>query len=514
MDTVTSLMTTPVVQADPDEPFHVVVRRMHDHRVGSVVVTSRGRVVGIVTERDVLRVDALGPVAGDAGSEPDARAGDVMTAPADCLTPDASPATALSTMRERGYRHMPVADGDDLVGIVSLRDLARVAHVGPPEVPRGLAGVVVTDTTVGDVRGAEGFYHYREYSAVDLARTRPLEDVWQLMVDGRLPADEAERDRFRAEVRPLRGLPTVLERVLPEVAGAGTVLDGLRTALSVVGASEGMRPLLDIDAERRRADALRLAAVTPTVVAALHRLAGGLAPIAPRDDLGPGADLLWMLSGEEPDPAIARALETYLITTIDHGFNASTFTARVVASTGADVAACVVAAVAALSGPLHGGAPSRALDLLDRIGTPDRIDEVVGDVLARGDRLMGFGHAVYRTDDPRSVLLSAVARDLAAGDPGSADRVAFADRVEHRVIELLDVHRPGRQLRTNVEFYAGVLMELCGVPRDMFTPAFASSRVIGWTANVLEQADDPKIIRPDARYVGPRPPRPVPDLAA
>jgi citrate synthase len=334
--------------------------------------------------------------------------------------------------------------------------------------------------------------------------------VWQLMVDGHLPADDAERARFRDEVRALRPIPRAVADVLPAVAASGTILDGLRTTLSVVGAATGMRPLLDTDPPTRRTAALRLAAVTPTIVAALHRLARGLAPVAPDPDLGPGADLLRMISGDDPDPDAARALETYLVTTVDHGFNASTFTARVVASTGADPAACVVAAVGALSGPLHGGAPSRALDLLDAIGTPERVDGVVGEILERGERLMGFGHAVYRTDDPRSVLLSEVARRLGTRSAGAADRVAFAELVEHRVIELLDRHRPGRHLRTNVEFYAGLVMELCGVPRDMFTPVFASSRVIGWTANVLEQADDPKIIRPAARYVGPRAPRPVP----
>ena len=220
-----------------------------------------------------------------------------------------------------------------------------------------------------------------------------------------------------------------------------------------------------------------------------------------------------MLTGDEPHAAHARAVETYLITTIDHGFNASTFTARVVASTGADLAACIVAAVGALSGPLHGGAPSRALDLLDEIGTADRIDAVVASILERGERLMGFGHAVYRTDDPRSVLLREVARGLGSASADARARVAFAEDVERRVVELLALHRPGRELRTNVEFYAGVVMDLCGIPRDMFTPTFASSRVIGWCANVLEQAADPKIIRPSARYVGP-PLAPVPELAS
>ncbi len=393
---------------------------------------------------------------------------------------------------------------------------ARPTAPQVPDVPRGLAGVVVTDTTIGDVLGGEGFFHYRGYSAVDLARTRGLEDVWALMIDGDLPVDGDARRRFRSEVRARRSLPAGVREVLGTLASAGSTLDGLRTALSLVGQEEGMRPLLDSTSARRREDALRLAAVTPTIVAALHRAALGEAPVEPRGDLSPGADLLWMLTGSEPDPELARALETYMVTTVDHGFNASTFTARVVASTGADMAACVVAAVGALSGPLHGGAPSRALDLLDSLdptetgGTTDGIDAAIRARLARGERLMGFGHAVYRTDDPRSVLLSEVASDLARRSDEAAAQVAHARLVESRAVELLEEHRPGRALRTNVEYFAGVVMDLCGVPRSMFTPTFASSRAIGWTANVLEQADDSKIIRPAARYVGPTAPRPVP----
>jgi len=183
----------------------------------------------------------------------------------------------------------------------------------------------------------------------------------------------------------------------------------------------------------------------------------------------------------------------------------------VIASTGADLGACVVGGIAALSGPLHGGAPSRALALLDEIGTPERIDEVVRPMVQRGQKIMGFGHAVYRTDDPRSVMLRDVAVELAV-DAAAAARVSFAVEVEAAVLQVLDELKPGRELHTNVEFYAGVVMELCGIPRSMFTPTFASSRVIGWCANVLEQIAQDKIIRPSARYVGPGAPRPVPPI--
>lgn len=196
-----------------------------------------------------------------------------------------------------------------------------------------------------------------------------------------------------------------------------------------------------------------------------------------------------------------------MISTIDHGFNASTFTARIIASTGADLAACLVGAVGALSGPLHGGAPSRALDMLDAIGTPDRIDSWIRDRVLRGDRIMGFGHSVYRTEDPRSRMLRGIAEQF--GGP----LVEFAVQVEARVEELLAELKPGRELHINVELYAGVVMELCGLPREMFTPTFCAARVVGWSANILEQAQDSKIIRPAARYVGPPPPQPLPVVA-
>ncbi len=374
----------------------------------------------------------------------------------------------------------------------------------PIRAPRGLAGVVVTETELGDVRGREGFFHYRQFSAIDLAKARSLEDVWRLLVDGALP-DEREAAAFRKEVRPLRAIPAAVRPVLPEIAAAcPDPLTGLRAALSVAGGARGVRPSYDLTPAERRADALWVAAVTPTLLAALHRLRRGEEPVEPQPDLSVAANYLAMVTGRVPHPAHARAVEQYLIATIDHGFNASTFTARVIASTGADVVAAVVGALGALSGPLHGGAPSRALDTLDAIGSPDRIDPWIRAAIARGERIMGFGHAVYRTEDPRSRLLKDVARSL--GGP----RVDLAMQVESRVVELLAELKPGRELYANVEFYAGVVMEACGLPPEMFTPTFASSRMIGWTANVLEQSLDSKIIRPSAAYVGPPAPQPVP----
>ena len=374
------------------------------------------------------------------------------------------------------------------------------------DVPRGLHNVAVTETGLSDVRGFEGFYHYRQYSAVDLAASRDFEDVWRLMLLGELP-DEPQRATFRAQVRAAREIPADVAVLLPQLArlsGHSGPLAALRSALSLVGASAGLRPVYDIDDDARARDTITLCAVTPTILAALHRITRGEPVLAPRADLGHAANYLYMLSGREPSAAHERAIERYLISTIDHGFNASTFTARVIASTGADVAAALVGAVGALSGPLHGGAPSRALDTLDAIGVPERAGSWVRERVLAGDRIMGFGHPVYRTEDPRSRMLKQIALEL------GGDLVEFAIQVETEVINQLAQLKPGRRLHTNVEFYAGVVMEQCGLPREMFTPTFAVARVVGWCANVLEQARDSKIIRPAARYVGPQPPQPVP----
>ena len=372
--------------------------------------------------------------------------------------------------------------------------------------PRGLKGVVVADTALGDVRGLEGFYHYRQYAAPDLAATRTLEDVWHLLIEGDLPT-RFELDRYRARIAALRPLPTELVSTLPAIATSSRVpLAGLRTALSQLAAVEDMPPTFDADPATIHANAMRLCAATPVLIAALHRLSNGELPIAPRADLSHAANYLYMIDGVVPDERYARAIEQYLILTVDHGFNASTFTARVVTSTGADVGSAVVAALGALSGPLHGGAPSRALDTLDAIGAPEHTEAWVRAAVGDGERIMGFGHAVYRTADPRSVMLRGIAEDL--GGP----LVEFAVQVESTVERVLAELKPGRELHTNVEFYAGVVMELCGLPRSLFTPTFATSRIIGWCAQILEQSTDRTIIRPSARYVGPEAPQPVPPI--
>ena len=365
------------------------------------------------------------------------------------------------------------------------------------DVPPGLNGVVAADTAIGAVDGDRGFFHYGPYDATMLARTRSFEDVWFLVRNGRLP-DRDEAEVFRREAAAHRAIPAGLQPVIDAVAGTdASMLSKLRSVLSVAAGPLGLRPVIDVTDDERRAQTLRFAALVPSILAALHRVGSGQQPVEPDPALGHAAAYLHQVTGVVPTPVAARAVEQYMILTIDHGFNASTFTARVVASTGADPADAVCAALGALAGPLHGGAPSRALDALDEIGTVDAAGGWVRGEVAAGRRIMGFGHAVYRAPDPRSALLREVAERL------GGDLVELATAVEAEILVTLAELKPGRPLPSNVEFYAGVVMETAGLPRSMFTPTFAVSRAVGWCAHVVEQAAAAKLIRPSSRYVGP-----------
>jgi citrate synthase len=367
------------------------------------------------------------------------------------------------------------------------------------DVPAGLNGVAVTTTEIGDVRGDEGFYHYRDHDATELARVVGVEDVWYLLEHGVLP-DPAQREAFRVEVARQRALPATLRPVVDAVASTGaSPLAQLRAVLSVAERELGLTPVLDVDHRARADQARRIAAIVPAVLGALHRRSLGLEPVDRDPSLGHAAGYLHGVTGRVPDPVHARALEQYLVLTIDHGFNASTFTGRVVTSTGASVADAVCAAIGALAGPLHGGAPSRALDALDAIGEPERAADWVRGEVEAGRRIMGFGHAVYRAPDPRAALLREVAASL------GGELVERALAIETEILSTLAELKPDRPLPSNVEYYAGVIMETVGLPRAMFTPTFAVSRTIGWSLHAVEQAAQGKLIRPSARYVGPAP---------
>lgn len=340
------------------------------------------------------------------------------------------------------------------------------------EVPPGLAGVAVTVTEVGDVLGAEGYYHYRGRSAPELARSSGFAATAALLLN--------ESDT------PFTG-----DRTLPASLAALVPALDLRSAVSVLGATIGCRPLADIDPVQRLADATRLISAMPTLIASVFH--GRL--VDPDPDLGHVADYLRMLNGSPASPDVVTALETYFVLTLDHGFSNSTFATRVVASAGADLAACVLAGFGALSGPRHGANIERVLDMLDAIGEPDRAEEWMKAEIADRRRLHGFGHAVYQKPDPRLVLM----REMGALVAPERHRMAMA--AEEAGTRLL----AGRRLVPNVDLHSAVVLEGCGIPRGWFTATFAAARIVGWCAHAIEQATDNKILRPGAHYVGPPP---------
>ncbi len=364
--------------------------------------------------------------------------------------------------------------------------------------PPGLKGVQVADTSIGDVRGDEGFYHYRQYEATELVRTQSLESIWQLLLDGNL-AGSPQSKSFRQQVGQARILSPQIMELLGAI-GASTERPHLGGLAALPLLLPGARPTLDIGPTERRHDVLRLGAALPTVLATLRAVQAGREPIAPDPTLGHAEDWLRMAGshvGPGPTKQQVRAVETYLSSTVDHGFNASTFATRVVTSSGADAVSAISAGLGALSGPLHGGAPSRALAMIESIGDPVNTKDWVLKRLEGGQRIMGFGHAVYRADDPRSLLLKEVALGF------DSDLAHRAVEIEGRILAVMRRWKPDAVIVTNVEFYAGIVLHLAGLPPEMFTPSFMVSRVIGWGAHILEQAADNKIMRPSARYVGP-----------
>ena len=346
----------------------------------------------------------------------------------------------------------------------------------------GLDGIVAAETVLSDVDGERGELIIRGLPLRILA-AKGFESAVGLLWNGFVPVEPtALTERLGlARQRAFDGLglwlPAARER---------TVAEAMRLALAAL--PDG-------------ADATEIAATLPVALAATLRQRQGLEPISPDPGQRTAADFLRMLRGAPASEAEAMALDTYLAVVIDHGLNASTFTARVVASTRASLAAAIGAGFAALTGPLHGGAPGPVLDMLDAIGAPERIDPWIEAALARGERLMGFGHRVYRVRDPRADALKAALQRLAP----TTQRLAFAELVERRALALLRRHRPDRALDTNVEFYTALLLDAIGVPRDAMVSVFAMSRVAGWIAHALEQQRTGRIIRPASRYIGPAP---------
>ena len=360
----------------------------------------------------------------------------------------------------------------------------------------GLDNVVTAETVLSDVDGEAGRLILRGHSLDELAGRWSFEQVIGLLWAGffdNLPADVSI------------GLGQARAQVFAEVAG----LDQALIARTPV---EAMRALTARLADGDDLDtALRLVAAPAVFTAAVVRAAAGLSPIAPDAALSHAADSLRMLKGESASPAQIKALDTYLVTVSDHGFNASTFAARVTASTLAGLTSAVLSGISALKGPRHGGAPGPVIDMLDAIDQPQNARAWLEAALDRGDRLMGFGHRIYRVRDPRADALKSAVRILAAqsGSNTSMGRLAFAEAVEQAALRVLLERKPGRSLQTNVELYTALLLETLDFPPSAFTCVFAMGRVAGWIAHAREQVMDGRLIRPQSRYVGP-----VPSLAA
>jgi citrate synthase len=357
----------------------------------------------------------------------------------------------------------------------------------------GLEGVVAAVTRLSDVDGAAGRLRYVGHPVEDLAGERTFEEVLWLLWRGSLPSP-AERAALQADLAAHRALAPETVAVLGAAAQRGVApMDALRMAAATLDLVPG-------DASQAPA---RVVSGVASIVAAYARLSEGLEPVLPDPSLGHVADFLRRATGEAPSAARVRALETYLITVADHGLNASTFTARVIASTGSGTFDAVVGAIGALKGPLHGGAPGPALDMVREIGRLDRAEAEISRRLAAGERLMGFGHRVYRVRDPRADVLGRAARTLFAAGEGDPALFALATGVEEIALRALAAHRPARSLKTNVEFYTALLLDGVGFAPAWFSPVFAVGRVAGWTAHVAEQRREGRLIRPSARYVGP-----------
>ena len=352
----------------------------------------------------------------------------------------------------------------------------------------GLEKIVAAETVLSDVDGANGRLIIRGYEVADLAARFTYEQAAALLWAGFFDP-EPNPDTFAKGLGGARAVAFQrLETDLPRLAKLGEV-EGLRAALALSPDGQDLAAAFD------------LAAVTAVATAGIARLRSGRAALAPDPSLGHAADLLRMMRGAPASAAEAHALDVYIVTTSDHGLTASTFVARSVSSTRAGLGSAVIAGLSALKGPLHGGAPGPALDMLDAIGQPENAEPWIRAALDRGERLMGFGHRVYRLRDPRADVLKRVIATL----PASAGRLALAQAIEGRILQRLAAEKPDRKLDTNVEYYTAILLEALGAPRGSFTCLFACGRILGWIAHAREQLATQRLVRPASVYVGPRP---------
>ena len=365
---------------------------------------------------------------------------------------------------------------------------------------RGLDGVVAAQTRLSHVDGLAGELIIGGYELKNLAGKVSFEEAAYLLWAGKLPKAH-ELTELRREMAELRALPDEALRTVRAAAKAPPI-DALRMVCATLSLDlpnpDDITPAADLNAAKM------LVARFPTIVAAHARIAAGQEPIAPRADLTLAANFMWMVHGREPDPIAARALDTYWVTVIDHGMNASTFAGRVIASTRSDMVSSVTGAIGALKGPLHGGAPGPVLDMLVHIGSESNAQAWLEQEIAAGRRIMGFGHRVYKVRDPRAEVLSAMAVEMAGAKLEDRRLFDLARHVEQTAIRVLEEKKPGRNLKTNVEFYTALVLQSLGLQPRSFVAMFACGRVAGWCAHVIEQHAEDHLIRPMSEYVGPR----------
>ncbi|MCY8165195.1 citrate synthase CitA [Bacillus spizizenii] len=354
----------------------------------------------------------------------------------------------------------------------------------------GLKGITCVETSISHIDGEKGRLIYRGHHAKDIALNHSFEEAAYLILFGKLPTTE-ELQTFEDKLAAERHLPKHIERLIQSLPNNMDDMSVLRTVVSALGENA-------YSFQPKTEEAIRLIAITPSIIAYRKRWTCGEQAIAPSSQYGHVENYYYMLTGEQPSEAKKKALETYMILAMEHGMNASTFSARVTLSTESDLVSAVTAALGTMKGPLHGGAPSAVTKMLEDIGEKENAEAYLTEKLEKGERLMGFGHRVYKTKDPRAEALRQKAEEVAGNDRD----LDLALHVEAEAIRLLEIYKPGRKLYTNVEFYAAAVMKAIDFDDELFTPTFSASRMVGWCAHVLEQAENNMIFRPSAKYTG------------
>jgi citrate synthase len=363
---------------------------------------------------------------------------------------------------------------------------------------KGLEGVVAAETAISHVYGDEGRLVYSGYEIEDLAANVTFEETCHLLWYGKLP-DSTELKALQARFRENAAVDERILNVLRQASPVTHPMASLRTAISALSFTDPDAEDMSLEAADRKA--VRLTAQCATLTAAIDHIRHGRDPIAPRADLSFAANLLYMLSGTEPDALEERIVDAALTLHAEHGMNASTFAARVTAGTLADMHSAVTSAIGTLKGPLHGGANERVMEMLLRIERPAHAESFVRDAVGRREKIMGFGHRVYRTTDPRAPILKELAEQLNARSGGESRWLEISERIQQAMYE--EMEQKGKQIYPNVDFFSASVYYTLGIPMDLFTNLFAIARMSGWTAHVIEQLSDNRLIRPQSRYVGP-----------